>query len=245
MLVLAIAFPISARVNLQSADVNGDGVANISDVTDLIGFLLNGPDDPGEDYVDLGLPTGTLWATRNVGAVYPEDFGYYFAWGDINPDKEYFWWETTPWVTIVDNKLYFTKYNTDSNLGTVDNKTELDLEDDAAYVNYPDGRMPSKEEIDELVDNCTWEWTEVNGVKGQLITGPNGNTMFLPAAGYFLEYSVSAVGVSCHYWSRSLLVLTPTFIIPNSAYTLMINEQSLAWSSSDRDIGHPVRAVRR
>lgn len=122
----------------------------------------------GHEYVDLGLSSGTLWATCNVGATKPEDVGDYFAWGETRPKEEYNW-ETYKWCKgRYDTQ---TKYCTDSDHGTVDNKSILELSDDAANVNWGgDWRMPTKEELDELHTECTWTWTTQNGVKGCKIT---------------------------------------------------------------------------
>jgi hypothetical protein len=201
--------------------------------------------NPQQDAVDLGLPSGTLWATCNVGATAPEEYGDYFAWAETVPNKDFYQWSTTPYVVIEDGQVHFTKYNTKESLGPVDNKTELDPEDDAAYVNWgEEWRMPSKEQIDELSANCTWVWTQVNGVNGQLATGPNGNTIFFPAAGSRLEYDLSGAGERGHYWTRSLYILTPTVTFPNSGYKLYVTNNTFGWNSGNRNCGFVVRAVR-
>ena len=157
-----------------------------------------------DGYVDLGLPSGTLWATCNVGASAPEEFGDYFAWGETEP-KDYYDWSTYKWCN--GNEETLTKYCEESSLGYngfVDNKTELDPEDDAACAHYPGGRMPSWEQIQELCDSCTWKWTQLNGVNGMLVTGPNGNTMFLPSADSKYDSPNSYFGPGGNYWSRTL-----------------------------------------
>ena len=158
------------------------------------------------EYVDLGLPSGTLWATCNVGASSPEEYGDHFAWGETSP-KDYYDSSTYKWC-YYDNNGYWqlTKYDY-SSFPTIegDGKTELDPEDDAAYVNWnPYWRMPTSDQIEELVNCCSWQWTQRNGVNGQLGTGQNGNTIFLPAAGYRWRESLSNVGSVGRYWSRSL-----------------------------------------
>ena len=168
------------------------------------------PSVNGHYYVDLGLPSGTLWAYTNVGASRPEEYGNYFAWGETEPydenGKTTFNWSTYKWCNGSSSTL--TKYNTSSSYGTVDNKTELDLEDDAAYVNWGSSwRMPSKAQIDELFNSSytTTERTSVNGVNGMLITSKtNGNSIFLPAAGYRNDSSLYNRGSIGYYWSRSL-----------------------------------------
>ena len=229
-------------------DVTGDGNVNVGDVTALIHFVLSNEwpgDEPIDEYVDLGLPSGTLWATYNVGASRPEESGDYFAWGETTPNKESYEWETTQWLYVENGQKRISKYNTKSEYGEVDNLIELELEDDAAYVNRgPEWRMPSKEQIDELIENCTWEWTSMNGKNGQLITGPNGNTMFLPAAGYRLEDDLTNYDWQGNYWTRSLYVVNETVSFPLGAYKLLFTVDGLQWNGSDRCCGHPVRPVR-
>lgn len=162
--------------------------------------------EDNHEYVDLGLPSGTLWATCNVGASSPEEYGDHFAWGETSP-KDYYDSSTYKWC-YYDNNGYWqlTKYDY-SSFPTIegDGKTELDPEDDAAYVNWnPYWRMPTSDQIEELVNCCSWQWTQRNGVNGQLGTGQNGNTIFLPAAGYRWRESLSNVGSVGRYWSRSL-----------------------------------------
>ena len=228
----------------ERGDVNQDGNVSITDVTALINFLLT-DEWPApvevEEYVDLGLPTGTLWATHNVGATKPEGLGNYFAWGETE-SKETYTGSTYKWATVVNGKMYYTKYNTNSANGDVDNKTELDPEDDAAYVNMgAEWRMPTMDQISELVDNCTWEWTQLNGVNGYQVTGPNGNSMFMPAAGESAQYSV---GVKGYYWSRSLGTMAPDVYAPTNAHNLYFTSDLYKLNGSSRTMGCTVRAVR-
>ena len=154
------------------------------------------------EYVDLGLPSGTLWATTNVGADKPEEYGDYFAWGETSPKEEYDWYNYK-WCN--DSPESFTKYNASNTIGYVDNKSELDLEDDAAYVNWgKDWKIPSTEQQQELSNQCIWKWTQVNGVYGYEVKGTNGNKIFLPAAGYFDGSSVKWAGSSGYYSSRNI-----------------------------------------
>ena len=233
---------------VAEGDVDLDGVVAISDVASLVDYLLKGswPDDPVTpteyESVDLGLPSGTLWATCNVGAVNPEDCGDYFAWGEVVPNKEYYWWETTAWVYVENGKIYLSKYNTKSTNGEIDNKTELDPEDDAAYVNMgPEWRMPSRDQIFELFDYCTWEWIQVNGMNGQMVTGPNGNTVFFPASGIRLAYDLDYVGEEGFYWSRTLN-LPP---VPSTgAAGIHLSWEFFEFGGGSRCNGLTVRAVR-
>lgn len=163
-------------------------------------------------YVDLGLPSGTLWATCNIGATNPEDYGDYFAWGETegyNDGKTDFGWSTYKWCEGSSNTL--TKYCNDCSYGYngfTDELTELDLEDDAAYVKWgPAWRMPSIEQFNELIDDnyTTTEWTIQNGVNGYLITSKtNGNSIFLPPAGRYSNSQLLGADSYGDYWSRTL-----------------------------------------
>ena len=157
--------------------------------------------------MDLGLPSGLKWASCNVGAAKPEDYGAYFAWGETQP-KESYVYSTYKWCNGDSNKL--TKYCTISSYWDstepMDNKTTLDLNDDAAHVNWGGSwRMPTDAEWTELVNNCTWMWTTQNGVNGRLVTSKtNSNSIFLPAAGSRWSSRLDYPGSSADYWSSSL-----------------------------------------
>ena len=159
-----------------------------------------------DEFVDLGLPSGTLWATRNVGANNPEDCGDYFAWGETAP-KELYDWKSYRYGNCIDNWFAITKYCTNSDWGLngfVDSLTVLEPADDAATVNWGDDwRMPTKEEWEELYQNTSYTWTTQNGVDGRLLTGPNGNTIFLPATGFRLDGELICLGLGI-YWSSTL-----------------------------------------
>ena len=225
-------------------DVDLDGNVGISDVSCLIDYLLSGawddePVTPPEqhEFVDLGLTSGTLWATTNVGADNPEDYGDYFAWGETFP-KEVYNWGNYKWC----NGSYktMTKYCTNSSYGTVDDKTELELEDDAAYVNWGSSwRMPTKEQQDELRENCTWTWTKKNNVNGYKVTGPNGNSLFLPAAGCHDGSTHYDAGSYGYYWSRTLHVDRSFY-----AYYLVFTVREVDCHNYHRYQGFTVRPVR-
>ena len=164
--------------------------------------------DVTREFVDLGLTSGTLWATTNVGADNPQDIGLFFAWGDTEghelEDGYLFSWENYKWGEVSGYDTYFTKYCSDSSRGKdgfTDGKAELDLEDDAAFVNWgSDWRMPSKQQLDELQNECTWTLTTLGDVQGYNVEGPNGNSIFLPATGWRLDDMLLDGGA---YWSRS------------------------------------------
>lgn len=176
--------------------------------------------DEKELYVDLGLPSGTLWATCNIGATSPEDYGDYFAWGESEgyySGKTTFDWTTYKWCKGSHNTL--TKYCGRSDYGYegfTDELAELELEDDAAYVNWgSDWRMPSIEQFSELINSSytTKEWTTQNGVKGYMITSKtNGYSIFLPASGSRHGSSPFNSDYQCYYLARSYSPDLPDFV---------------------------------
>lgn len=221
----------------------------------------------GVQAVDLGLPSGIKWANMNIGAESPEDYGDYFAWGETTGYKDgktYFstgtykyYLETTttiPETTDKDGfvvpeqtitKSGYTKYVRSAHAsnygydGFYDDKTVLDTEDDAATANWGGSwRMPTKAEQDELRTSCTWEWKELKGVKGYKVTGPNGNFIFLPAAGRRYGSSLYYVGGWGHYWSSSL-----GSDGSDLAYDLYFDSSRVFSSSSGRYYGFAVRPV--
>ncbi len=193
--VTALGCPVWARsYGLTDLVLSGIGLRLALDV--------ESSPQPQHEYVDLGLPSGTLWATCNVGANSPEEYGDYFAWGETEP-KEVYTWENYKWCNGTFDSMI--KYCIFSKFGTVDNKTVLDLDDDAAYVNWGvSWRMPSWDQMEELRAECTWTWTTLNGINGRLVTGPNGNTLFLPAAGVRSGSELYDAGSEGLYWGCEL-----------------------------------------
>ena len=234
-------------INLDAADTNQDGIINISDISSQLDYLLLGswpdeptpPDDEGY-YVDLGLPSGTLWATMNVGASSPEDFGYFLAWGETEPkDVEAYTWSGYKWC---EGDVYsLTKYNCGF-YGIFDGKNELDPEDDAAYVHYPNGRTPTREQIHELLYYCFITRTQINGVNGYMLKGYNNNTIFLPIRGFIEDGVFYDQDSFSFYWSRNL----------SERYNEIASSMNLSetyypdWSDSSPERCHGcfVRAVR-
>ena len=154
----------------------------------------------GHKYVDLGL--SVKWADCNVGASSPSDYGDYFAWGETSTKSDYSW-ATYEWCKGTNKS--FTKYCINSEYGTVDNRQVLESSDDVAHVKWGGSwRMPTKEEFKELCDKCTWTWTTQGGHKGCKVTGPNGNSFFLPAAGNRDGTVLYNRGSSGYYWSATL-----------------------------------------
>ena len=200
------------------------------------------PDDGsnGHAYVDLGLPSGLLWATCNVGATSPEDYGDYFAWGETTTKSEYNW---STYQHCNGSNSTLTKYCTNAdygNNGFVDNQTTLFPEDDAATANWGgDWRMPTEAEWQELLDNTTVTWTQQDGVNGRLFTAANGNTLFLPAAGYRYGSSLDDAGDWGYYWSSSL-----DTDFPDVAWLFDFGSGGYYMYFNYRYIGHSVRPVR-
>ncbi len=175
------------------------------------------PDDPneivsnGHKYVDLGLPSGTLWATMNIGAKYTEDYGDAFAWGEVEPKEEYttgnYKWSDDLEEVLGNNDIQLdslTKYCLEPEYGIVDNKISLDLSDDAAHVNWGgDWRMPSTAEMNELFLNSQWVYDNLNGVNGIKLIGPNGNSIFLPGASYWTNSIYPMLGSNYSFASTN------------------------------------------
>ena len=236
---------------MVAGDQDGDGYITVGDITWVYNILLNLPQVEHE-YVDLGLPSGTLWAKTNVGASSPEDYGDYFAWGETTP-KENYDLTTYKWFAIINENVYhLTKYGVKSYLYNefVDGKTVLDSEDDAATANWGAGWcMPSKDQYEELYLYCRKSWTTCNGVKGMLFESLNtGASLFLPAGGCRCEeelYNPSLYDVekSGWYWTCELYTLY-------SYEAHCLNISSIVYEGSDpvmfifRDFGLTVRAVR-
>lgn len=199
------------------------------------------------DYVDLGLPSGTKWATCNVGASKPTEYGDYFVWGETKPKKDYSW-DSYKWCLNKKTDHYgdptdFNKYVTDSIRGIVDNKTVLEPEDDAATMNMGIGwRMPTEKEMEELKEGCNWEWTnnynetKVVGMIGKSKT--NGNTIFLPAANSKDDMIFTSEVNYGSYFSASIYPKEPTL-----ASYIIIENNNFAFGYDSRCYGKTVRAV--
>ena len=194
----------------------------------------------GHAYVDLGLPSGTLWATCNVGADSPEDFGDYFAWGETQ-SKTIYDWSTYKYCSD-GNHYHLLKYCNNSNFGYngfTDNLLVLLESDDAAFFGWGnEWYIPKKEQWEELFQNTNSTWTTRNDVVGRLFTASNGNSLFLPAAGYFRNDSVLSSKIIGYYWSSLLFVENPSCAM--DFYFDMVN---CGKSSFYRYYGLPIRPV--
>ena len=228
LVALVLSLSVSAQFYIYCS--NGD-------VLEVDSISLVKPDNSNNhEYVDLGL--SVKWATCNVGANAPEEYGYYFAWGEVEQKTNYSW-STYKYGT---NWNQLTKYCTDNSYGKdgfTDSKTVLDPEDDAATANWGGAwRMPTTEEQQELINNCTWTWTTQNGVNGYKVTGPNGNSIFLPVAGYMNEGTLYDAGSRSYYWSSSLYAGNP-----NGAYDVNFSSDYVDWNGGIRRNGQSVRPV--
>ena len=193
--------------------------------------------------VDLGLPSGIRWASYNIGATTPEGYGYYFAWGETESKKDYSW-TTYKYANVGERYHYkFTKYCTDASSGDngfIDNKTVLEPEDDAATANWGDvWRMPTDAEWTELREQCTWTYTTLNGVYGyQVASKTNGNSIFLPVAGFRNGTSLYLQGTRGYYSSSSLLEN-----YSDNVWIVTFNHEEVYRHSNNRNNGLSVRPV--
>ena len=194
------------------------------------------------DYVDLGLPSGTLWATCNVGADTPEGYGDYFAWGETQPKTTYNW-STYQYCNGGDGWNTLTKYCSQSDFGYngfTDNLTVLMPEDDAATANWGNGwSMPTADQWRELRDYTNIAWTTQNGVNGRLFTASNGNSLFLPAVDIRWADELDVVGSHGLYWSSTLRADSPS-----RAWGFYFGSDYYDMSDYFRGFGRSVRAVR-
>ncbi len=192
-------------------------------------------------WVDLGLPSGLLWAECNLGATKPEEYGDYYAWGETST-KEVYTWETYMYCTAVDEEGWvktLSKYNTDSVYGTPDHLTTLQPSDDVATQKLGDGaRMPTETDWRELIANTSSRWTTENGVYGRKLTAANGKSLFFPAAGTSDGSGLHYAGGFGVYWSSSLYADYPY----NAwGFAFYLSYQSVY--RDDRLYGFSVRAV--
>ena len=196
---------------------------------------LSAPLENGHEYVDLGL--SVKWATMNVGANRPEDYGDYFAWGETTTKTTYSW---STYKHCNGSSSTLTKYNNSSSCGTVDNKTSLELSDDAARANWGGAwRIPTYDEFTELIANCTEEWSTQNGVNGyKVISKINGNSIFLPATGYRDGSSLHDAGSKGRYWSS---VLSTSY--SDVAWSMDFNSSKVLKTGCSRRYGFTIRPV--
>ena len=192
---------------------------------------LEGTFENGYEYVDLGL--SVKWATCNIGATSPEAYGDYFAWGETTTKSDY---------SSSNCPTYGLSISQLQSQGYIDGEGNLTAQYDAATANWGgDWRMPTYDELNELRRNCTWTWTTQNGVNGYNVEGPNGNSIFLPAAGYCIGSSPSHAGGGGYYWSS-----TPYEYDDDTyyyAYRLVFVNDFFVMDYAFRDFGWSVRPV--
>ena len=239
--------------NLSVATVSSSGV--VTAITEGIATIVVTTEDGGKtancnvtvseskvpvpEAVDLGLPSGLKWASFNLGASKPQEFGYYYAWGETEPKDDYSW-PTYKWGK--DGSLTKYCYNgRDGYDGFKDNKVFLEVMDDAASVALGGKwRMPTSEEQQELMNMCSWKWTTMDGVEGRKVTGPNGNSIFFPAAKSrrgtgFYNYPRP----NGFYWSSSIDMENTSFW----AMCMVILDVSVKRDGFPREDGFSVRPV--
>ena len=199
----------------------------------------NGGNQSNHEYVDLGLPSGTLWATCNVGATSPEGYGDYFAWGETEPKATYDW---STYIYSKGDYNQLTKYCSKSDYGYngfTDNLTILHSSDDAATVRWGnEWRTPTSMQWRELLENTNGGWTTQNDVYGRVFYG-NGHSLFIPSAGYRYGDELLEAGGNNggYYWSSTLCTGYPCW-----AYRLW--RGVVIDSDGGRCVGQPIRAVR-
>ena len=248
----AIMLVLDCSSSLQSGgDKFTEMKTHVMSFIETLASAMDNANNPGgggsadaHEYVDLGLPSGTLWATCNIGAEKPSDYGDYFAWGETigyNGGKTTYNWSS--YKLCKGSNSTMKKYCTSSSYGTVDNKTELEPADDAATVNWGSNwQMPSFDQLKELINSSytTTTWTTMNGVYGRKITSKsNLKSIFLPAAGYRDDTSLSSAGSYGYYWSRSLSTSNSTY----GCY-LFFYSSNISTGNYYRYYGRSVRPVR-
>ena len=206
--------------------------------TDKLWYMVNA--SSLYEWVDLGLPSGLKWSAWNVGATKPEEFGLYFAWGEtqgytgITDEKQFSWADYTLCDKVPINLL---KYN------ETDGLTTLEAADDAATATDSSCRMPTYNELDELIENTTSEWVDDyngTGVSGRIFTSNvNGNSIFIPAAGNCYNGTVDEVGQYGGLWSSSLSSENEL-----SAWALYFYSDYEDWDYFNRYAGNPIRPVK-
>lgn len=185
--------------------------------------------------IDLGLSVD--WADFNLGASSAEEYGDFFAWGDVEQKSSIdYYWGTYTWCSGSHNTLF--KYNTDKTYGHIDNKRILESGDDACRKMLGNGwKIPSKKEFEELRNRCSWRYESLNGVDGYRVTGKNGNSIFLPIAGVFKDSQHLNIDKG-YYWANEIGEISPS-----DAYILKLSEKDREISTNARKDGVLIRAV--
>lgn len=237
--LISLCFAILVGMSVWADDINNYNVYDDCSKNGYVGI------ENGYQWVDLGLPSGLKWASCNIGATAPENYGDYYAWGETAPKDDYSW-KTYKHANGAENKL--TKYCNNASYGDngfTDGKTTLEPEDDAAHVNWGGSwRMPTDAEWTELCTQCAWTWTTQNGVNGyQVASKTNGNSIFLPAAGYRYGTLLDDAGGFGLSWSSSLYDSRPGHAWYLLFYSDSVNGDYYSRYHSYRSLGRSVRPV--
>ena len=238
--------------NTSAAAALAQIIQKLEELKEKIGNVTPPTPQPTDEYVDLGL--SVKWATKNLGASKPSDYGNYYTWGETEPKAEYTWatykwmqtgqsdWKHITKYTIADGKTEGIWYDAGGNF-VGDNKTTLEAADDAATRKLGSPwRMPTLVEIRELLDanNCTWTWTTQDGKNGyEVKSKTNGNSIFLPAAGYRGGSALYYAGSGGYFWSCSLDAARSY-----CARNLGFDSGARGWYHNPRFYGFSVRPVR-
>ena len=233
LIVIGVAASVSSFARKNKEEYMKSAKRDAINLTDKDAQVKYSSDTiSASDVVDLGLPSGTIWSISNIGAVKPEDYGYYFAWGETREKVSY---DKSTYKWFDSNSKSFSKYIPNNDYRVLDSR------DDAATVNWGDDwRTPTDEEINELIDFCQYSWTEINGVKGARFTGANGNSIFFPAAGFSIGSGVSGADSYGYYWSSSVRVGLESY-----AHYLNFDSNKATSDNIDRFLGLPIRPVRK
>lgn len=237
-LVASLCCMAEARADIDLVgDIDNDGLCTYRDVRLLVDYMM-GRDTidfyNGHEWVDLGLPSGRLWATMNVGATLPSEAGGYFAWGETH-EKETYTWDNYKWT---DDSLMLTRYCRDSLFGRVDSLATLLAVDDAARHKWGGRwRMPTREESFELYQYCDWTSETQNGQAGFRVTAKNGCSIFLPMAGYREGNNYANEDMEGFFWASEL-----NYATDDEAYGLLVTNHYKWWAIRSRYTGRNVRA---
>ena len=175
---------------------NSTGKKTAKDIKERAGYEVKGTVN-GYEWVDLGLPSGTKWATYNVGAASPAEFGDYYAWGETETKDEY---------VDINSVTHRKSFKWLLNNGIINDNGDLTRQHDIASIIWGEPwRMPTDEEYEELIDFCDWKFTDYNGTNGYLVTGPNNETVFFVAAGFKQGSGAEYIGEYGDYWSSSVV----------------------------------------
>lgn len=197
----------------------------------------------GYDYIDLGLPSGTLWAVYNIGANSPYEYGDYFGWGEVTPKSSYTWENYSFAVSSVYDPNKGDSYDLED-IGDNICGTEYDA---ARHIWGHAWRLPNERERNELFKYCWHKWTTENGINGTRIYGRNGRSIFLPAAGYQFYTDYPFYNIWGYYWTGELYPVTGFYCLPiepsNRAHAMTVDLSGLQFANCARSGGNSIRPV--